>query len=228
MRKSIFIFTLLLLSFNYAQQREPLKILNAVKEKFETIHDYEVNAEIKFDIPDVKVPDSKIKIFFKQPDKIKIQSESFVMLPKQGLNFSPTQLMKGDFTAVYVRSENYDNANCDVIKIIPNSDTTDIILSTLWIDSFENIIRKIETTNKKSGTIRIELTYNKKDFCLPSVVKFILGIDKKPNLNTPLKNQNDIENRRGLKQSLEGTVTIIYTDYKINKGIPESFFNSKK
>ncbi len=225
MRNLIFIISLFILSSNYGQQKDPLKILNAVKERFELIRDYEVDAEIKFDITSVKMPDSKIKIYFKQPDKFKIQSEGFVMLPKQGLNFSPSQLMKGDFTAIYARSEILNNKKCDIIKIIPNSDTTDVILSTLWIDSFENVIRKIETTTKKSGTIRIELTYEKENLGLPSKIKFNFGDMEAPRTNIP-EQQKEKENiNRRLRQPLSGVVTITYSNYRINKGLSDSIFN---
>lgn len=226
MRNLIFIISLFILSLNYGQQKDPLKILNAVKERFELIRDYEVDAEIKFDITSVKMPDSKIKIYFKQPDKFKIQSEGFVMLPKQGLNFSPSQLMKGDFTAIYVRSEILNNKKCDVVKIIPNSDTTDIILSTLWIDSFENVIRKIETTTKKTGTVRIELTYEKENIGLPSNIKFTFGMNEPQNMKKPQQQKENFG--QGLRQSHSGVVTVTYSNYKINKGIPDSIFNEKK
>jgi len=223
--RNIIIILLFVLSLSYGQQKDPLKILNAVKEKFELIRDYEVDAEIKFDITSVKMPDSKIKIFFKQPDKFKIQSESFVMLPKQGLNFSPSQLMKGDFTALYVRSELLDNKKCDVVKIIPNSDTTDIILSTIWIDTNEKIIRKIETVTKKSGTVRIELTYDEKaNIALPSKIKFNFGEMESSANNIPEQQKENGNFKRRLRQPISGVVTIIYSNYKINKGLSDNIF----
>ncbi|MDH7604800.1 MAG: hypothetical protein QHH13_07875 [Melioribacter sp.] len=224
--RNIIIILLFVLSLNYGQQKDPLMILNAVKEKFELIRDYEVDAEIKFDITSVKMPESKIKIFFKQPNKFKIQSESFVMLPKHGLNFFPSLLIKDDFAALYVRSELLNNKKCDVVKIIPNSDTTDIILSTLWIDTNEKVIRKIETVTKKSGTIRIELTYDEKaSIVLPSKVKFNFGEINSRATNIPEQQKENGNFKRKLRQPISGVVTIIYSNYKINKGLSDSIFN---
>ena len=160
------------------------------------------------------------------------------MVPKQGLNFSPAQLLKGDFTTIFVRSETVDNHKTNVVKVIPNSDSSDVILSTLWIDATESVIRKAETTSKKGGTTKIEMNYDNTKYGLPSQVKisFNLGEMQMPSTlpnQTAEKKESDDNGRRrnkviGEGTSLKGTVIMNYKNYQINKGIADSFFVEKE
>ena len=96
--KKHFIFILLLTSVNlFAQQKDAVKILDAVKEKFNKVKDYQADVIGKLDISFAKVPDTKATVYFKQPDKVKIDSKGFAMLPKQSVNFSPVEMLNGDF-----------------------------------------------------------------------------------------------------------------------------------
>jgi outer membrane lipoprotein-sorting protein len=213
-----------------AQQKDPNKLLNRIVEKFNRVNDYEVDLSVKLDFEMIKVPDSKAKIFFKQPDKIKIDSKGFAMIPKQSTNFSPTQFLKGDFTSLYVRSEIIGNRKLDVIKIIPDSDSTDVILSTLWIDDKEQVIRKVETTGKRSGTIHIFIDYDGNIFGLPSQIKFEfnLGNIQVPEDPRQQKEKSEDENKPRSRRQLSGSVIISYSNYIVNQGIDDSLFEDKK
>ncbi len=237
--KKIF-FTLCIITFVSvsAQTKDPNKILNAVRQKFNQAKDYQVDVSVKLDMSFIKVPDMNVKVFFKQPDEIKLQSEGFAMVPKQGINFSPAQLLKGDFTTIYVRSQTIDNRKTNVIKIIPNSDSSDVILSTLWVDATESVIRKAETTSKKGGTTKIELSYDNTKYGLPSQVKLFFNLGEMqmpstlPNQTNENKDSDETNRRRnkavGEGMSLKGSVTMNYKNYQINKGIPDSFFIEKE
>ena len=238
MKKILITLCIITTVFISAQTKDPNKILDAVRQKFNQAKDYQVDVIVKLDMSFIKVPDMNVKVFFKQPDKIKIQSEGFAMVPKQGLNFSPAQLLKGDFSTIYVRSETVDNHKIDVVKVIPNSDSSNVILSTIWIDAAESLIRKAETTTKKGGTTKIELNYDDTKYGLPSQVKlsFNLGEMQVPsslsNQKTDNKETDDQGRRRnkaiGEGMSLKGSVTMNYKNYQINKGIADSFFVEKE
>lgn len=47
------------------QKKDAQKILNELQQKFELINDYEVNAEIKFDLLNAKIHDTKVKFFLR-------------------------------------------------------------------------------------------------------------------------------------------------------------------
>ena len=229
MKKFLLLTLIVLTGFGFAQSKDPNKILDGVKKRFDKVKDYQANVSVKVDMDFIKVPESKAKLFFKQPDKVKIESDGFAMLPKQSTNFSPAQLLKGNYTAIYVRNENTNNKNLDVIKIIPNTDSSDVILTTLWIDPAQSVISKVETATKKGGTIQMDFGYDPKTIPLPTTLKFSFNLGE---VQVPANVQSTQNNQRGDKKfdsaKLKGAVIITYSNYKINKGIADSFFDEKK
>ncbi len=211
----------------FSQEIDPYELINKVSEEFNKVEDYQVSVTITVDVNFLKVPETKATIYFKQPDKVKMNSEGFALLPKEGLNFSPTKLLQNEFTAIHARSETIDGANCEVIKVIPLADTTGVILSSLWIDPELNVIRKIETTTKQAGTFEIDLAYNHSDLKnLPSEVKFIFNVE---NFKMPasMTGEFDKPKEKNKDESITGVVIVKYNDYKLNQGIEDSFFDEE-
>ncbi|AFN74091.1 hypothetical protein MROS_0850 [Melioribacter roseus P3M-2] len=202
----------------FAQKQNAEDILNKVINKFEQVEDYEVDLTISADLQMVKMPDMKLKVFFKQPDKLKISSEGFAMVPKDGVNLNPLKFLKSEYSAVYVKNEKdeEEKINLDVIKIIPLSDTADYILSTVWIDTENYLVRKLETVTKRGVNVSSKFYYNNTAYALPSkvVVSF--------NQSGEVKPEQDEEKR--FRQSLKGVVTLTYSGYKINQGLKDEFF----
>ncbi|MEL4403004.1 hypothetical protein AAEJ42_22485, partial [Shewanella algae] len=65
------------------------------------------------------------------------------------------------------------NTNTHVIKLLPNTENNDIILSTLYIDESNLVIRKSVTTTRESGTYEMEMYYGKFiNYGLPDKVIF--------------------------------------------------------
>lgn len=86
----IFVLT----QFGFSQSKDPNKIINDVVTEFNRVKDYVVDVNIKIDVEFLKVPETKAKIYFKQPDKVHLDAEGFAMLPKNGMEFSPSSLIK--------------------------------------------------------------------------------------------------------------------------------------
>ena len=101
------------------------------------------------------------------------------------------------------------------------------MLSTLYIDERDEVIRKAVVTTKESGTYDVQMAYGKyvawglpdkvvfsfntNDYKLPKGITFEYekGGDKKPEENT--------KNKKGM-------ITISYENYKINKGVDDKNF----
>ena len=226
--KIIIAIVLVLSTIGFSQSKDPDEILKTVIKNFDRVQDYVVDVNIKVDVQGVKVPETKAKIYFKQPDKIHLESEGFAMLPKDGMLFSPSSLLKKDYTAIYEKDVELNGAKVSVIKVIPSGDQSEIILSTLWVDQSKKIIRKIESTTKSDGTFSIDFNYNDEiKFPLPTQIVFYFNLDK---MNLQLNNKNsDPDNRkRGFDSTTKGKVVVKYSNYVINKGINDSVFEEKK
>jgi len=227
--KPIFIVILIFSGYFFPQSKNPDSILNKVKEEISKVKDYQVDVNIKVDVDFIKVPETKAKIYFKQPDKIHFDSEGFAMLPKEGVNFSPLSFLKKDYTALFEKEDNIDGHTVSVIKVVPSSENGDIVLTTLWVDQNENIIRKVESTTKSNGTFTIELKYDegRNPYYLPRIMVFGFNIDKM-NLPKALDGESETNSKKNIGKSTTGRVYVTYSNYVINQGIPDKIFEKKK
>ncbi len=211
----------------FAQEKSPEKILDKVKEEFAKIEDYSVDAEISVDVNFLKMPKAKAKIYFKNPDKIKMESNGFAMLPKQGINYSPAKFLEIPHSAIWLKEEEIDGYKTDVIKVIPTIDTMGIVLTTLWVDKERHLFRKIESTTKTQGTLTIDLEYeNGDDHCLPTKVIFgfsVAGMQIPQAMTGEFGNQGNWRKKK--KEPMSGSISIIYSNYNINTGLEDSFFD---
>ena len=216
---------------SYSQSKNPDEIIKKVKEEFNKIKDYEVDVHIKIDVEFLKAPETEAKSFFKQPDKIHIESQKFAMLPREGLNFSPIGLLNEKYTALYEREDTIGNILTSVVKIIPIGNDNDIILTTLWIDQSRNVIRKVESSKKPTGTFTIEFNYEKYDdtYYLPSLTVFSFTVDRTRFLKG-MDGQLESGDKDNLKKSrtLTGKVFLSYKNYKINQNLPDELFKEKE
>lgn len=226
--KKLFILIFCLFASLFPQKKEPRQILDNIVNNFNKVQDYEVDVKIRVDVEFLKVPESQAKIFFKQPDKISLKSDGFAMLPKNGFNFAPSTLLKDEYTAIYEKEEIVDGRKLTVIKVIPLGTASEVILSTLWIDEEINAIRKIESTTKVNGTFIIDFSYDEKlKYPLPSAMEFSFNIDKM-NFPSSMMGNTDTRKRQQKKPAdslTKGKVYVEYSDYKVNRGIPDSLFD---
>lgn len=225
--KHILILLFLSIAIN-AQTKDPDEIIDKVITNFNKVRDYKVEVNVKVDIDFLKVPETKAVIYFKQPDKIHLEADGFAMLPKDGLDFSPSYLSKKDYTAIFEQNVDLDGFKTSVVKIIPIGDKGNTILSTLWIDQSKQVIRKVESTTKTNGTFTINFSYeNKLEYPLPSKIIFSFNIDER-NLPAAINEDPDQEKPKKRKSKMsgltKGKVTISYNNYMVNKGLSDSIF----
>jgi len=227
--KILLILLAISLGVSNPQKKDPDHILDEVKRTFNKVQDYVVDVNIKVDVDFIKAPETKATIYFKQPDKVHFESESFAMLPKEGLDFSPMGFLKEKYTAIYEKADTVDGYKTDVIKVIPLVDETNVVLTTLWIDESRYIIRKVQSTLKMGGTFAIELKYDKPkmNYALPSSMIFTFNIERM-NLPKGMTGELNENKSKDEKKKTTGKVYVTYSNYKVNKGIPDSVFEEKK
>ncbi|NCQ18056.1 MAG: hypothetical protein COW85_06900 [Ignavibacteria bacterium CG22_combo_CG10-13_8_21_14_all_37_15] len=227
----IFLALILFFQLGFAQTKDGHEIIEKVKKKFSEVKDYQVDVKIIVDVNFLKVPQTEATIFFKQPDKVKIKSQGFALLPKEGLNFSPQSLFQKAYTSFYERDEMVEGINCAVVKVIPLGEVNEVILSTIWIDKQKSVIKKVESTTKMNGTFTIDFDYGKGEYdLLPAQMVFSFDVSKMniPN-NFGGNGHDDPDQPKRKKNKLtKGTVKVIYSNYKVNLGIADSIFDEKK
>ena len=224
------LIVILFTSVWYPQTKNLDAILDGVKKEFEKIDDYQVDVKIKIDVDFLKMPDREATIYYKKPDKFSIDSENFAMLPKSGLNFSPLGFLNYKYSSFYVKEDTVNGRQADVIKVIPVEGDADVIISTLWIDSKRNIILKVESSRKPQGTFTIDLDYLKtsQGFWLPSSLIFTFTIEG--SLYQAMSRESiekELDSSKNPNEKKTGKVYLVYSNYKVNTGLPDSVFETK-
>lgn len=208
------ILAIIFITTVFSQNIDVKKQLKKTEDVYQKIQDYEADINITFNLTSIKIPESKGKIYYKKPDKFKFISETFSIFPKTQLIVNPLTILKGDFTPVFIRKDRLDKKSINVIRFIPNTDTSEIVLATFWIEENSNFIYKIESVSRNTGSFTINLSYNNLKYPLPCRIEFSLAStsSKEP------KNKN----------KMDGKIVLNYSNYKINKGIDSKIFSDNK
>ena len=179
--KYVLVFCFAGMPFIYTNaQTRANEILHAVFAKLEKTKDYSVQANIKVDMPFIRILPVKVKIYFKQKDKFKVESKSIAIVPRQG--FSQIQNIIADtnsFTSMIQGEEKYNSIQTIIINVIPLSDTGEMILGKFWIDPKQNLIIKSQITTRSNGTIETEYLYGSQaEYGLPDEMIFSVDVKK--------------------------------------------------
>ena len=208
------------------QQQTVEELVQKVRTKLEKVNDYEAKGTMKTNVAFIKAPVATVKIYYKKPNKLRINNES-------GISFIPKGSMNINLSSLFVNTDGFDmidmgtekETNLRIIKLLPKDENSDIVLSTLYIDESQSLIKKAKTTTKENGTYELEMSYGKyaeygladkiifsfntKEYKLPKGVTF--DYDDGSKKDDKLKNK-------------KGKVEIDYKSYIINKGVPDSVF----
>jgi hypothetical protein len=208
------------------------QLLNKVYQKIQKAKDYSVTANIKVDMPFIKMIPIDVKIYFKQKDKFKVESKSIALVPRQGFDQLSKMLSDSNqFTCMVQGIEMIGPTTTKIINIIPLSDTTDIILGKLWVDPIQNIVLKLQLTTKTSGTIVTEYSYLEQIlYGLPDEMIFTIDVKKfkLPKIMGTDTQKEKVDTKNKEPEKKKGKIVVKLSNYKINKGIPDDFFLDKK
>ena len=218
------------------------RVISLTDYHYNLVNDYEVEISVSMQVPGFRMPNKKYRVFFMQPDLIKVKSKGFGILPKTGLFTSP--------------EDNFDNLSNISMKLINDIDyPNDIVLSGLIIiDSL-----KIEMPNEYSKLTfkpTVEVRIDTSKWVIKSVITRIDTlklfeiynsydiVDKK--FHMPMESEiryylkdkkianwlrKDINSVVGEKvnnrpnEIVEGNIKVKYQNYKINRGLLQSIFD---
>lgn len=212
-----------------AQAQDADALLKRVKEKLAAINDYQAQGVMKTDVPFMKVPESKVTIWYKKPDKFRIKKQDGIsIVPKGGVNINMSALFAGNnYTAVPAGKGQVNGAEVTIIKLLPLDENSDVVVSTLYIDEKEALVKRSVITTRENGTYEMEMRYGKyKARGLPDTILFIFATK---DYKLPKGLAFDYETGSTPKQpntngNQKGKIEISYSAYTINKGIADSVF----
>src|SRR5450755_4628158 len=134
-----------------ARAQDAASLLQKVRTKLDQVNDYQATGLMKTNVSFLNVPEAQVMIYFKKPDKLKIRNEKGISLvPKGAVTISLNNLLKGAYTVLDAGSDLVDGHKVKVIKLLPQDDNADLVLSTLYVDEGRLLIVKARTTTREN------------------------------------------------------------------------------
>jgi hypothetical protein len=215
---------LFLLSAELIQaQEDAFRYLDSIEKKYSGLKDYTVDVNVHFDIEALKAPDMQAKLYFKVPDKMKVESKRIFFFPKEGGFFNPFQFKKKNFEVRLVERLIYEGQKAVKLKLTPIDTDSFNRGSVLTIDVDRNVIREIKIFPSEGREITAVIDYGIfAGFDLP--IHINLQLDIPPSEPGGAK---EFQFGQGGKR-ISGKVEITYSDYKVNSGLSNEIFTEKE
>ena len=206
-------------------------LLTKVKFNIDKVNDYEASARMITNVTFLKVPDADVKVYFKKPNKLKIKNEKGIsFVPKGAVSINLNNILSGGkYTAIDAGKDKIGTTVVRVIKLLPEDDNADVVLSTVYIDEDALVIRRAKTTTRANGSYQLEMSYGKyatyglpdkiifsfntKDYKLPKGITF--------DFDDGTQNNKTAADKAKAKN---GSAEITFHSYVINKGILDDVF----
>jgi hypothetical protein len=205
-----------------AQTPDPYAVLARAKARQALVQDFYAEVTITVDVDFLRVPVKRAEVFYQQPDTWHFKAKGFLLLPKKSVKFAVAAYLEGPVSAFYVTSALMDQTQVDVVKVLPLAADSELILATLWIDRATAVLRHVEAHTRSAGTYQVHFVYANAPFDLPVQTVITFEISR---LQVPLKYLGRLKvNPQKLGDKAQGTVTLTFTNFKVNEGIAATGF----
>ena len=201
---------------------EAVRYLDAIEKKYSELKDYTADVNVHFDMETFKTPDMKAKLYFKAPDKMKVESKGIFFFPREGGYFNPALFKKDDFE-IKILEPAVDGKREIKLKIVPRKKEKMGREFVLVIDRNDNLVREIQTSQFDGRETKAKIEYGRVgSFELPRYILLTLDL--------PSVEPNEKRGFGPFEQKSErvtGTIEITYANYKVNTGLKDEIFKSK-
>lgn len=202
-------------------------ILKNVERTFQTVEDYTVTLDIVTNIERTRIPPMKVTMYFKQPEQVHFVSTGFALLPREGMGTSFGRLTKR-YTVDSVAREIREGTPLYRLLLLPRDPHAMGYRARMWVDGLRWTPERLEIPQPDGRAMKALFTYEEIDgHVLPSnlLISFTAGRqDSTAGVQSgPMDRPGTLAQRSGGRT---GSVTIRYSDYRINTGLPDSLFTS--
>lgn len=224
----ILIFTIIIHTQLLAQSIH--SIVNNAKVKIEKVRDYKALGKMKTNVNFLKVPLANVLLYYKNPKKFKLVSESGLsFVPKGSMSINLNNIFAdGSFTVIDGGTDKVGNTPVRVAKLLPDDDNNEMVLTTLYIDPVNSLILRSKMTTKENGTYELRMRYNSYiQFGLPDEIVFSFNTkDYKLPKGITFDFDDGSSSKSGSRKEKpnKGEVTISISKYEINKGLQPGIF----
>jgi hypothetical protein len=216
--------TLIIIAFlmgMYSSAQDVNTLIKLVKNKLDNINRYQATGTMKTSIAYLKIPIAKVHIQYRKPNELTIKSNNGVTFVPKGVDaISLQKIFSSEFTAIDGGTEKIKQKVLRVVRLLPTSQQSNIVLSTVYINPSDLVVEKSSTTTKDEGTYEMEMQYGKYiQLGLPDKVTFTFNAK---DYKIPKGLTLDFDNASSKNQKIDktmlnkGKAEIVFQQYTIN------------
>ena len=201
-------------------QEDASRYLDPIEKKYSGLRDYTADVNVHFDIEALKAPDMQARLYFKAPDKMKVESKRIFFLPKEGGYFNPSLFKKKDFEMKLLERLAYDGRKAVRLKLTPMDTDTYHKGFVLTIDTDRSLIREIKISPSEGREVKAMIEYGMfANFELPTHIH--LQLDMPSDEPSGMKEFTQFGQK---PKKITGKVEITYSNYQVNVGLSDEIF----
>jgi len=217
-----------------AQTWDAHQVLDSLRARFNRVEDYQVDLQVSLDMPMLRMPRKKMTFTFKQPDKTHLKARGFAMVPRRGLVLSPDSLFQKLQDLTMVGDTLLNGQACLILRGFEKGPGGLTLMADVIVDRKLWLVRGITTHLEDHEVFRLRIEY----------------VEVAPGLHMPAEtrlrfqiNERFIRGRSRNHQSYDpdiqvpaldeggdmiGEASIVFTNYRVNHGIPDEFFREEE
>jgi outer membrane lipoprotein-sorting protein len=234
-----FVFVLLIASLTTvnviaqkdSQAHNALAILEKAAKEFQEIRDFTVTIQADIKMEQVQIPKMNAVMYFKRPDKIHFSSQSFLLVPRDGIALNPMLLWER-YDASFVKEDSANGQRLFELQLAAKETKTKLRQLYVWIDPARWTIEKIETVPYEGRTLTMTFTneLQMEKYWLPSQLIVSFGSTREGGNVSEESNSQTGDQFDHMQHSMpkNGTITIQYSHYKVNTDFDDAIFLEKE
>ncbi len=194
------------------------------------VKDYTADVKMKINVTYMRVPQLSGTLYFKSPDKMRLERHGGLSIfPKKNTNLTLGNLIPdGKVIVLDMGYAEKAGKKLRILKIVPEDDQSNIVITKLWVDEANLLILHTESTTRNDGTVTMDLEFgNYIPYALPDKVTIFMDVKdyKLPNgLAMDYNDELDIAEKAKKEKATKGTIQITYLKYTINTGLDDDLF----
>ena len=149
-----------------------------IKHRMDSIDQFTANLRMDIDISFIQMPTKYAVMTYKKGQPAKFSSDNFVMIPKQGLDFTLTKIFEYPVITVDRGTETKNGKRYKTINVIPTDKRADYSIATLLIDIENQRVAESEISTKKDGVYTVIMQYENEKMILPSLLEVDFEMDR--------------------------------------------------
>ena len=230
MKRAGLLFCFILLSLQAVCAEDATKLFYLLRDKVLSVKDYTADVKMKIEVNFMRIPTLKGTLYFKSPDKMRLERHGGIsILPKKNINLTLSNLIPtGQVTVIDAGSDTRGGRKVRIIKVIPEDDQSNIVLTKIFIDEANLLAVRTETTTRNEGTVLMDLEFGHyTSYALPDKVTIFMDLKDYKLPKGVALDYNDVpeEGSKPKKaKSQKGTIQISYLKYVVNTGLSDDVF----